>query len=205
MALAHKGLAFDARPVRFTEIPTIGNGRHKTLPVIDDGGHIVGDSPEIADYLETMYPERPSLFGGPGGAGLCRFVQNWCVSVLHPGIARLIIRDIHDRLLPQDQPYFRETRERRFGRTLEEVQAGREQWVEEFRRSLQPLRLTLQAARFLGGEGPLYADYVIFGAFQWARLTSPFRLLAEGDPIGVWFARCLDLYDGLGRRAPGYD
>ena len=70
---------------------------------------------------------------------------------------------------------------------------------------LDPLRLTLHAHDFLGGESPLYADYLVFGSLQWARAISPFRLLEEDDPVRDWFERCLDLFDGLGRNAPGYD
>jgi hypothetical protein len=42
-------------------------------------------------------------------------------------------------------------------------------------------------------------------AFQWARVTSPVPLVTNEDPLYAWFQRCLDLYDGLGRREPGYD
>jgi glutathione S-transferase len=201
MALAHKGLAFDAHPTRFTEISTIANGRQKTLPVIDDGGRIVGDSTDIADYLETMYPERPSLFGGVSGRSLTQFVQSWAVATLHPGIIDLILLDIFSVLDPKDRDYFRTTRERRFGRTLEDVQAGREERLPAFRKSLQPMRTLLTAQAWLGGETPLYADYLAFGPFQWARMVSDFPLLAEDDPVASWFDRCLDLYDGMARNA----
>jgi glutathione S-transferase len=65
--------------------------------------------------------------------------------------------------------------------------------------------MSVRDAPFLGGEGPLYADYLVFGALQWARTISPFEILADDDPIKAWFGRCLDLYDGLGRKVPGYD
>lgn len=52
---------------------------------------------------------------------------------------------------------------------------------------------------FLGGDRPLFADYIVFGALQWARIVSPHRLLAAGDVVTDWFERCLDLHDGLGR------
>jgi glutathione S-transferase len=77
--------------------------------------------------------------------------------------------------------------------------------MEGFRNSLQPLRMTLKDAPFLGGQQPLYADYLAFGAFQWARVISPFRILAEDDPLKAWFERCPDLHGGFGRSAPGYD
>jgi glutathione S-transferase len=55
---------------------------------------------------------------------------------------------------------------------------------------------------FIGGDGPLFADYIVAGALQWVRVVSPFRFLEKGDPVAAWFERCLDLHDGLGRRVP---
>ncbi|MEM7025679.1 MAG: glutathione S-transferase C-terminal domain-containing protein [Pseudomonadota bacterium] len=95
-----------------------------------------------------------------------------------------------------------QAREVRFGRSLEEVQAGREARLEGFRNSLEPLRRTLQGVAYLGGDRPHYADYVVFGGFQWARTVSGFAVLDDDDPIKAWFERCLDLYDGLGRGMP---
>jgi glutathione S-transferase len=204
MALAHKGLECEARPTRFTDIGRIGDGQVKTVPAIEDGGRLIGDSWAIARYLEATYPERPSLFGGAGGEAVTRFVQNWCVAVLHAGLIGMVVSDIHEHLVPEDQAYFRTSREQRFGRTLEEVQAGREARVEGFRKSLQPVRMTLKDAPFLGGAQPLYADYLVFGAFQWARVISPFRVLEPDDPVSAWFERCLDLHGGLGREQAGY-
>jgi hypothetical protein len=102
MALAHKGLECEARPTRFGEIGTIAGGRFKTIPVIEDQGRQIVDSWAIARYLEETYPDRPSLFGGPGGEALSRFVQNWCVGVLHAGIASMIVLDICEHLLPEE-------------------------------------------------------------------------------------------------------
>ena len=203
MALAHKGLAVETRPVRFTEISSLANAKQKTLPVIDDGGRIVGDSAEIADYLETMYPERPSLFGGVSGRALTQFVQSWTISTLHPGVIDLILLDIFNALDPKDRDYFRATRERRFGRKLEEVQAGREERLPAFRKSLQPLRNLLTAQPWIGGEAPLYADYLVFGPFQWARQVSDLALLEADDPVASWVENCLDLYEGLARNENG--
>jgi hypothetical protein len=40
-----------------------------------------------------------------------------------------------------------------------------------------------------------YADYIMFGAFQWARVVSPFKLLTEDDPVYAWRERLLDAFD----------
>ena len=71
-----------------------------------------------------------------------------------------------------------------------------------FRASLEPLRNMLTYQPFIGGSTPLYPDYVVFGAFQWVRVMSPYQTLGEGDPIVAWFERCLDLHGGLGRAVP---
>jgi glutathione S-transferase len=114
----------------------------------------------------------------------------------------MIIADIHDTLVEDDKAYFRESREKLFGDELEAVQKGREERVEDFRRTLTPLRLTLKEQAWIGGDSPSYADYLPFGALQWARTTSAFPLLEAGDPVAGWFERCLDLHDGLGRSQP---
>ena len=200
LAIAHKGLPCETRPTRFVDIEAIG----RTIPLIEDGGRRIADSWAIAQHLEATYPEAPSLFHGSGGRALTRFVQNWCTSVLHPGVVSLIIQDIHDHLQPEDRDYFRTSRERLFKRPLEEIQAGREARVGDVRMSLQPLRATVGEQPFLGGDRPAYADYLAFGPFQWARSVSPFRLLEAGDPVQAWVDRCLDLYDGLARSVPAY-
>jgi glutathione S-transferase len=82
--------------------------------------------------------------------------------------------------------------------------AGRDQSVEGFRRALEPMRLTLKTQSYLGGEKPNYADYIVFGAFQCARVVSPFKLLLAEDPVYAWRERLLDAFDRMARRSPGY-
>jgi len=204
-ALAHKGLDFTTVPTRFTEISRICGGGQKTVPVIEDAGLAIADSWRIAEHLEQAYPDRPSLFGGPAGRALSVFVQNWTTATVHMGLFSMVVKDIHDHLDPVDRPYFRESREKRLGKTLEEAQAGRDERIEPFVRSLLPLRLTLKEQPFIGGDRPLYADYIVLGAFQWVRGISPLKLLPADDPVQAWVERCRALYDGLGRSSPGYD
>ena len=205
MALAHKGLAVETIPWRFTDKAALAFSGQERVPVIRDGDMVVSDSWTIAQYLEGTYPDRPSLFGGATGLAHARFVNAWADSVMMGGIARLILRDLLDVVAPQDQAYFRESREARFGKTLEQLAAARDASVEGFRRALDPLRLTLRSQPYLGGASPNYADYIVFGGFQWARVVSPFKLLAENDPIYAWREKLLDAFEGMARKSPGYD
>lgn len=204
MALAHKGLSHQALPTRFGEIASVAGGGQRTIPVIEDGDKVIADSWSIALYLEENYPDAPSLFGRDGES-LTGFVQHWVHTVVQPGLVGLIIADIHDHLCPEDQAYFRESREKRFGKTLEAVQSGREARLADFRKSLEAARRSVAAYPYLGGDSPRYADYLLFGALQWSRVISPLALLAADDPLLGWFGRCLDLYDGLARETPAYD
>jgi glutathione S-transferase len=174
------------------------------VPVIVDGGTVVHDSSAIAEYLEAHYPDLPSLYGGEAGRGLTRFVQNWTETVLQAALIRLVVLDIHRHIGPADQAYFRQSREARFGMRLEEVVEGREARLPAFRASLDPLRRTVERQDFLAGAAPSYADYIVFGAFQWARSISDFELLAEDDPVRAWRGRMLDLHGGLARQSRAY-
>ena len=201
LALAHKGLAVETLPWRFTEKDRLGFSGQGRVPVIIDGDRVVADSWAIAEYLEVFYPDRPSLFGGAGGKAHARFINAWADATVHPAISRLVQRDILDIVAPQDRDYFRASRERAFGATLEAVVEGREQRLDAWRAVLAPVRLVLRAQPFLGGEGPSYADHILFGSLQWPRCVSSFALLAPDDPVAGWFARVGALYGGLGGAA----
>lgn len=199
MALAHKGLDFEDVPTPFTAIPGIEGGFSRTVPVLSDNGRLLRDSFQIALYLEETYSARPSLFRGEGGMALSRFIEGYSQRLVHTSLMRIILKDIHDRLAPADQAYFRESREKLLGMTLEDVDARADAELEVLGDRLGPMRHLLKYQPFLGGEGPLFADYILFGAFQWARVSSPKPLLRTGDVVHDWFERCLDLHDGRGR------
>src|SRR3989442_944806 len=57
---------------------------------------------------------------------------------------------------------------------------------------------------FISGNGPGFADYILFGTFQWARAVSPTRLLEPDDPLYAWRERLLKLHDGYAWKAKGY-
>lgn len=204
MALAHKGLDHASIPWRFTEKAAIAPHGSERVPVLLHGDKPVVDSWTIANYLEDNFPDRPSLFGGEGGRAMARMINAWGDLAVVGGIFPLIVANIPAHLGAADRDYFRASREARLGRKLEDVTAERDTSVAGFRRSLEPLRITLRAQPYLGGTAPNYADYIVFGGFQWARVVSPFRLLEESDPIHAWREKLLDAFDGLARKSPGF-
>lgn len=200
MALAHKGLAHETVPWRFTEKEAIAFSGQGKVPVLVDGDTVVSDSWAIANYLEDAYPERP-LFGCAPARAQALFVQHWVERVVQARLAPILFLDIWKQLHEKDQDYFRRTREQRVGTTLEAFCADREGNLAALRQALAPLRETLRAQPYMSGEGPGFADYLAFGALQWARCICEREVLEADDPVGVWRQRMLALHDGLAARA----
>lgn len=203
MALAHKGLDAEIIPWRFTENDRLAAHGGKSVPILVDGPATLTDSWDIALHLDQTYPDAPALFQGPPET--YRFLSAWTDAVLTAGVARLVVSDIVGLLGPAEAAYFIESREKRFGMKLAEVTADREARLPEFRAALAPLRRTLSLQPFLGGATPDYADYIAFGSFMWARVVSPFALLAPDDAIFTWRDRLLDLHGGLARAVPALE
>lgn len=202
MALAHKGLAFESRPVKITDKAAIAFSGQTRVPIIRDGATTVSDSWRIAEYLEQAYPARPSLFGGPGGQALARFVNAWADRQLVPAMLPGLMLDNVAALEADDAAYLRAAIEKAYAKSLEELAGGREASLKAFARLLDPVRATLRAQTFLCGAAPAYADYIVFSVLQWARVASRAPVLPADDPVGGWFERVLDAFDGFGRAEP---
>ena len=195
MALAHKGL--NARMIGWHFGDKRLPGNNTTVPVLVDDGDVIGGSTAVALHLDRKYAEGPSLFGDETSLAHARFIIAWADSVLQPALFPMIATDILKLVKPGAQAYFRETREKRLGMTLEKAIAARNQALPGVRALMQPLRAVVEVDAFLGGDEPSYADYAVFGAFQWFRIASSFGLLLEDDPVHAWQERMLELFDGL--------
>ena len=169
-----------------------GQGR---VPILLAGGQCISDSWAIAVYPAPIRIDLRSSVDLPRWRRPASPTPGPTAS--RPRFAHLIATDILAQLHEKDRRYFRETRERRFGMTLEAASSEREIKVEELRRSLKPARVALAAQPYFGGHTPAYPDYIVFSLFQWARCISSVRLLCEDDPMVAWRERLLSLFDGL--------
>jgi glutathione S-transferase len=204
LALAHKGLPVRTIPWRLTEKDFIRGYGATSVPVIVDDGHAVSDSWDIALYLDATYPANP-LFDSPQAKAYALWFHHWTERCLHPLIVPIILEDVLLHLHEKDLEFFRATRERALGKPLELVMDRSADAFERIERALSPARRTLAQNPFLAGVAPAFADYTLFGAFQWARCCSPQKLIQKkADPVSAWLSRMLDLYDGLARKAKGY-
>jgi glutathione S-transferase len=204
MALKHKGLEFESVPWRFSDKDAIAFSKQGMVPVIVDGSESVADSWAIAVYLDGAYPSRPGLFESYEARTLCDFFGQWAFRSLHPAVLKVVVLELFEKLHEKDRAYFRQSREKRFGMTLEALAGVQSTRVAELRAVLEPVRPVLVQNEFVSGKGPGYADYILFGVFQWARAVSPARLLEPDDPVFTWRERMLDLFGGYARAAKGY-
>ena len=200
LALHHKGLSFAVHPVAVSDKAAIGFSGQGKVPILKHDGRVIPDSWAIALYLEKEFPERPTLFGGEIGQTLTHVFNVWADRELIPALIPFLMRDVLDCVGEADGAHLRLQIESAMKKTLEDLSAGREQAVQAFRRKLQPVRKALETRNFLGGAAPTYADYVLFGLLQWARVISPAKVLEDDDAVAAWFERVLDLYDGVGRK-----
>ncbi len=138
MALAHKGLEHESRGVAFTEIGTICDGERKIVPTIEDGEQVLSDSWAIALHLEDSVTSGRSLFGGEKGKAHALFINNWASFGLQPLLLQIMILELFERLQDRDKAYFRESREKRFGRSLEDHAALADEAKQRLRRHAGP-------------------------------------------------------------------
>ncbi|WP_298852007.1 glutathione S-transferase N-terminal domain-containing protein [uncultured Ruegeria sp.] len=201
MALAHKRLKFVSEPWHVTEKQRIARSGGVTAPVLVDGGKWVRDSWQIASYLEESYPDYP-LFDGVAGKAKALFVNRWADNALHPLIFRAVIAEQFPLTAGCDKAFYEERTQRKFEQSVEEIGADPEAARQAVVQALGPLEDTLVEVSFLGGGTPDYADYILFGTFQWVRVVSHTPFWSEGSALHRWFEALLDAFDGMGRAQP---
>jgi glutathione S-transferase len=194
LALAHKNLEYETIPWHFTDKTIIAFSGGDKVPVLVDGNNVVSDSEAIAAYLDDTYPNEPPLYGEPPARALTNFIRIWSERVLQPALVPILVPDILPQLAERDQSYFRSSREAKLGCTIEVLATRREAAIDVFQTSMRPLLSTLKEQKFIAGEAPNYADHIIFGTLQWARLMSSAPLFDEASPLTAWMQAVLDTY-----------
>ncbi len=202
MVLAHLSIDHQRQGHAFTDIGDVAGGGFKTLPVLQDASGATGDSWDISAKLAAESGQ--DLYGGAAGYSLALYLNGWSGLALLGPILCLHAASICQDLQRKDQDYFRTTREKRLRTSLEELAADPDPQLKKISRALTPFEAVLQQQDFFGGATPVYADYLMFGNFQFARCTGPHDVLTANPVISAWFERCLDLHAGLGRREASF-
>ena len=132
---------------------------HECVSLDFEHGHTaMAESWDIAEYLDRAFPEQPPLFSSPAERSMIRLFDYWFLAGVVRPLLPVYVLDVHNAARPVDRPYFRESREARFGSTLEAFSADRRARLPAIREALSPLRRQLDTQAFLGGDAPNYAD-----------------------------------------------
>ena len=142
-----QGVEFEQIPLLLTDKDSIAFANAKSVPVMVDGDVVKTDSWDIAVYLDETYADAPSLLGGSIGQGVTRVINSWCDRAVNIALGPLIARDVLDAAHPDDRDYFRESMEKMYKRTLEEVQEGRDDRVINLYRTMDPIERLSGGAR----------------------------------------------------------
>lgn len=198
-ALLHKGLEFETIPLRFAEKDNYPDKDHGKLPILADDDEIICDSANIVAYLDKKFSGKPFASTAAARAA-ADFYQAWLGANLYPGLVGLMFVRVHAAAHEDDKAYFRDTREKRIGKTLEEF-AATPGLKEQIEAALQTLSAPLVRHKFLGGDEPNISDYTVMSPFMWQCCVTSETLYETPQAVAAWQERMLDLFDGYGRKA----
>lgn len=194
LALNHQKLPFVSLPVRYHEIKAKLNfADYSLLPVLADDGRAVVDSWNIACYLDELPSTRP-LFASPADKALAESINHWCDTTLALHIRPLILLSVYKLLHEDDKAYFRESREKKLGMSLEKFSEKAEAALIDLDNELDSVRDIIAMQPYIGGKQPSYADICLLSTFLWVACVSDIPFLKEGDIVFAWYQRMLDAY-----------
>lgn len=201
-ALLHKGMAFDTVALGFLPKSAYPDPDYGLLPILKHGDELIRGSDKIIDYLDDIKPEprlTPLQSSTDGAVGALEFARSWLSDRLFPALGPALFYRVANALGETDQAYFRESREKRFGKSLTEV-AAQPGLREKTDSAMVVLDDQLQDL-FLCGKEPGLADYTVFSPLMWKNSITDDDVFTMPTKLGAWHERMLDLYGGLGRQA----
>ncbi len=198
--LLHKQIDFQTVALGFTEKGNYPAPDYGKLPILSDDGEIICDSASIVAHLEKRYPTHP-LTTSDSERAAAAFYLAWVGSALFPALAPMMFARVVSILRPEDQTYFRRTREARFGGVSLEELAQNPDWVTRTEAELSIMSAPLAAHDFFGGAAPNLSDYTLMSPFIWQRIVTDEALYEVPVPVAAWTERMLDLFDGYARGA----
>lgn len=198
-ALLHKGLPFETKAVPFADKARYPDPEYGKVPVLVDNDEMIRDSAVITQWLDRKYPTSP-LVATKAERAAADFLAAWLAGSLYPALTPYLTLRILTLAADADKEYFRQSREKRFGKTLEAL-AATPDVAARVEAALAVLAPPLTTHRYLGGAAPNLADYIVMGPFMWQRVVTTTDFYQAPAPVAQWRERMLDLFDGYARSA----
>jgi glutathione S-transferase len=151
------------------------------VPVLRDGTRWISDSLQIQRYLDATYPATANfpepIF--PADFHAANFLRLWVDKTLHAALFRVLMPYIYANIQAADQAYFRQSREARVQKSIEDIAAEQGKHRVVLNATWEPLRALLAEQDYLAGGHSGFADDCVLSAFLWAECVLPFDLLED--------------------------
>ncbi|KAF9565366.1 hypothetical protein CPC08DRAFT_683862 [Agrocybe pediades] len=146
-----------------------------TLPAIHDTstGVRLADSIKIAKYLDETYPDTPRIFPDPASVGLQLAFADAYSTKMSPAVFLGFFAGL-SKLDERTVEYLRQTREKKWGKTMEEMVPTGEKLVQEWEKLTKSLDKfdkwygeTDDKGPFMMGDVVSWADFVVGAQMMW--------------------------------------
>ncbi len=192
LCLIHNNIEFKTIPVRFTDKNKIAFSKQNLLPILDYNNGFVSDSWNIFNWLDQNYPQK-KIFRNNSSKNFSYFLYLWTSRQLLPILFKIIAHEIPKVLEGNDINYYINTREKRINGPITKFVPMISSSIEEFRRSIDPIRKIIINNGYISGKKPGLEDYIFFGNFKWVNVCSSCNLLDDEDPVHNWYKKLLKI------------
>ena len=189
LALELLGLDYQSMPVPFTKIKDVDEGQFATVPIMQNESVIMNDSFIIAEYLNTTYAIRTKLFPSAAEKAQAIFMQK-IMDHIHQLTGKALLYDIFESVADEDKEYFRASREKKIGKTLEEIKPLKDATIEAMLTAYANLEGYAAENDFWGGDKPNYADITILSHLQLPAQIGGIKVLEALPNIKNWTEKC---------------
>ena len=192
LCLILNNIDFLTIPVRFTDKEKIAFSKQKLVPILDHKEGFVSDSWNIINWLNENYPEK-KIFINNSSKNFSYYLYLWTSRQLLPILFKIIAHEIPNVLDGNDLDYYIKSREKRINGPITKFVPKISSSIEEFRKSIDPIRKIIINNGYISGNKPGIEDCIFFGNLKWVDLCSSCNLLDFEDPINKWYKNLLDI------------
>ena len=186
LCLIQNDIKFKTIPVRFTDKEKIAFSKQKLVPILDYKNGFVCDSWNIINWLNENYSQK-TIFKNHSSKIFSYYLYLWTSRQLLPILFKIIAHEIPNVLEANDIDYYIKTREKRINGPITKFVPMISSSIEEFRKSIDPIRKIIIKNGYIGGEKPGIEDCIFFGNLKWVDVCSPCNLLDDEDPVNLWY------------------
>ena len=192
ICLIHRQINFETEPVKFSEKNKIEFSNQQLVPILKHQNGFVCDSWNIINWLDKNYNDK-NIFLNLSSKNFSNFLYLWTSRQLLPILFKIIAHEIPNVLEGDDIDYYIKTREERINGSITKFVPFISSFIEEFRKSIDPVRKIITNNGYISGKKPGIEDCIFFGNLKWVDVCSPCNLLDNEDPVYKWYKNLLKI------------